>query len=291
MGLRRAFTLLELLVVVAIMGMMAVMSVGGYRAMRRGMQERAVMTNVNQFIRSAYQRAQIDRQPVAVYFWNETLHIASGKDTGTDVAVGKAVAVRRAGRISGVTGSYLSDEFGDLRYNRLVEDEDEEGFSTKQSSGAGIYIYKLSGNESSSPERSVVEETTTRQPQNEPLLLGTGASNDRKYGEVEVYSFKIVDKGGVTWKTGDAYGFEFADLTLPRGYLFSGSYSRNMAAPVAGETVLRFNVGANSGAGASGGTSGADTITVYSFAAGSGGGMTTEAVGTSDSPTKALKAK
>ena len=67
---RRAFTLLELLVVMAIMGMMAVMSVGGYRAMRRGMQERAVMTNVNQFIRAAYQRAQIDRLPVSVYFWN-----------------------------------------------------------------------------------------------------------------------------------------------------------------------------------------------------------------------------
>ena len=85
-----------------IMGMMAVMSVGGYRAMRRGMQEKAVMTNVNQFIRAAYQRAQIDRQPVAVYFWNETLRVSSDDAGNVDVVVGKAVAVRRSGRISGV---------------------------------------------------------------------------------------------------------------------------------------------------------------------------------------------
>ena len=73
MSMKRAFTLLELLVVIGIMGFMGTISVGGYRAMRRGMEERGVMQNVNQFIRSAYQRAQIERQPVAVYFWNETL--------------------------------------------------------------------------------------------------------------------------------------------------------------------------------------------------------------------------
>ena len=80
MSNKRAFTLLELLVVMAIMGFMGTLSVAGYRAMRRGMEERSVMQNVNQFIRSAYQRAQIDRQPVSVYFWNETLRDASNAD-------------------------------------------------------------------------------------------------------------------------------------------------------------------------------------------------------------------
>ena len=58
---RRAFTLVELMVVIMIMGILGTVSVGGYRAMQRGIEERGVMQNVNQFIRSAYQRAQIDR--------------------------------------------------------------------------------------------------------------------------------------------------------------------------------------------------------------------------------------
>ena len=108
---RKAFTLLELLVVMGIMGMMAVMSVGGYRAMQRGMEERGVMENANHFIRAAYRRAQIDRQPVAVYFWNETLREET--DTEPMIVVGKAVAVRRAGRVSRYIDPYLYDEFGD----------------------------------------------------------------------------------------------------------------------------------------------------------------------------------
>ena len=104
---RKAFTLLELLLVMAIMGFMGTVAVGGYRAMRRGMEERSVMQNVNQFIRSAYQRAQIDRQPVAVYFWNETLREETG-DEPIQV-VGKAVAVRRSGRLTQVDNDKLYD--------------------------------------------------------------------------------------------------------------------------------------------------------------------------------------
>ncbi len=98
MHFRRGFTLLELLVVIAIMGLLGTASVGGYRAMQRGMEERGVMQNVNEFIRAAYQRAQIDRQPVAVYFWNECIREES--DMQTAVVVGKAVAVRRSGRVT-----------------------------------------------------------------------------------------------------------------------------------------------------------------------------------------------
>ena len=123
---RRAFTLLELLVVMAIMGMMAVMSVGGYRAMRRGMQERAVGENVDKFLRAAHQRAQIDRQPVAVYLWNETLQVARDNADGVAIVVGKAVAVRYAGRLTRVVGNNLYDEFGDFRFQNEEDDDDED---------------------------------------------------------------------------------------------------------------------------------------------------------------------
>ena len=117
---RKAFTLLELLLVMAIMGFMGTVAVGGYRAMRRGMEERSVMQNVNQFIRSAYQRAQIDRQPTAVYFWNETLR--QGDDYNTEIVVGKAVAIRRYGRITRKEGNLLIDEFADLNYSYATDD-------------------------------------------------------------------------------------------------------------------------------------------------------------------------
>ena len=50
---RRGFTLIELLVVIGIMGLLGTVSVGGYNAMQRGMEERGVMENVNTFIRTA----------------------------------------------------------------------------------------------------------------------------------------------------------------------------------------------------------------------------------------------
>ena len=64
--MKKAFTLVELLVVVGIMGLLGTVSVGGYRAMQRGMADKGVMENVNSFVRAAYQRAQIDRQPTAI---------------------------------------------------------------------------------------------------------------------------------------------------------------------------------------------------------------------------------
>lgn len=285
---RRAFTLLELLIVMAIMGMMAVMSVGGYRAMRRGMQERAVMTNVNQFIRAAYQRAQIDRLPVSVYFWNETLRLGSDDQGGVDVVVGKAVAVRRSGRITGVQGSYLTDEFGDLRFSRMISEDDEEDVNeaSKSSSDGGMYLYRLNGDESGTSERSRVSETTTAKPLNgEPLLGWSGSGTQEnaalKSGDIDAYAFEVLDGTQGKWSVGDAYGFEFADITLPHGYLFGSAYSRSLSSPIAGKSMMRFNPSGDDGSAGSGG----DTITIYSFAAGSGGGsVTTKAVGTSTSP-------
>lgn len=269
-----------------IMGMMAVMSVGGYRAMRRGMQEKAVMTNVNQFIRAAYQRAQIDRQPVAVYLWNETLRVSSDDAGNVDVVVGKAVAVRRSGRISGVQGSYLIDEFGDLRFSRLISEDDDEDVNEASKSGGGMFLYRLNGGEGNVREsRSRIAETTTAKPfTGEPLLAWSGNGTQEnaalKAGEIEAYAYEVLDGSQGKWNVGDAYGFEFADITLPHGYLFGQEYSRSLSNPIKGETMMRFNPVGEGGSGGAGG----DRVTIYSFAAGSGGGITTKQVGTTTSP-------
>lgn len=281
---RRAFTLIELLVVVAIMAMLGALTIGGYRLMQRGMEDRSALENANQFIRSAYQRAQIDRAPVAVYYWNETTR----EETQDDVLLvhGHALAVRRAGRLTKVQGNYLGDEFGDLSYSRLVIDEDNDADvdasdSGSTRAGSGTYLYRMNGDESAGSKipRSVVSQTTKRLTLTEPLLLGG-------QGQFEVYAYALVDRNGVEWRAGDAYGFEFASVDLPNGYIFGPNYSRTLANPIAGEGVLRFKVSVNSGSGAAQGTDGASTVAIYSLRPNAGGNVEAQQVGTTESPTR-----
>lgn len=284
---RTGFTLIELLVVIAIMGLMGTVSVNGYRAMQRGIEERGVMQNVNQFIRSAYQRAQIDRQPVAIYFWNETL--AEETDYDQVHVVGRAVAVRRAGRFTKVQGNYLADEFGDLSYNRLVldgsseESADPAGAGGSGSAGTGFYIYRMNGDEGSQAMRTLVGQTTVSFTASEPLLLNGGGLA----AQIKSYAYEKLG-GNASWKAGDAYGFEFADIELPQGYIFGSTFSRSVSSPIAGETVLRFKVSANSGGGANQGTDGASTIVVSALRPDAGGNLSAFKVASSDSPTKSL---
>ena len=111
---KRAFTLVELLVVVGIMASLATVSIGSYFSVVRGMSDRGAIAAATSVISLALERARIDMQPTVVYFYNE---LVQNEDStkGTDlVMAGVAVAVRRAGRISRVNGDLIHDEFADL---------------------------------------------------------------------------------------------------------------------------------------------------------------------------------
>lgn len=281
----RAFTLLELLVVIAIMGIMGAASVGGYRAMQRGMEERGVMQNVNQFIRSAYQRAQIDRQPVAVYFWNETIRDESDEDE-TMIVVGRAVAVRSMGRLSIHTGEYLGDEFGDLYYQREVDDGDDENEAadTSRTQGNGVYLYNMRPGIGNSVKgtRTLVYEATVSMPLNEWVL------GDNMQRQIDCWAYQQhKDNDGLSassWKVGDPYGMEFASIELPHNFIFGSTISRNLTNPVAGESMMRFKVGRNEGDGAASGTDGTSTILVSSLRPDSSGNLSPQKVDMSDRP-------
>lgn len=273
MNRKEAFTLVELLVVVGIMGFMGIISVGGYRAMRRGMEERSAMENANQFIRNAYQRAQIDRTPVSVYFWNETLEDLS--DYAVKKVVGRALAVRMKGRITGKQGDKLYDEFGDLRFDAGAQ-------SSKKSSkkDAGRYLYRMRGGGSakesgeSNFERSLVSPNTEKdeQPIIEDLVFG-GKMVKNGGGD---YFWRVLDGSQGKWQNGDAYGFEFATLTLPYGYIYGSSYSQNKSRPQAGWTVLHFLPGSTRSA----------SIDVYSLRTGKSGTVSAQKVGKTKDPSK-----
>lgn len=284
---RSAFTLIELLMVIMIMGLLGTITVGGYRAMQRGMEERGVMENANHFIRAAYRRAQIDRQPVAVYFWNETLREET--DTEPMIVVGKAVAVRRAGRISRYVDPYLYDEFGDLDKERLIEsaeDEDEENADSGSTENDNLVpLYKM--NSRSSNGRSLVSQTTKKMSeQNKDTLLST----DRMV-EIPCYAYVLKSAGTAgEWHVGDAYGFEFAEIQLPHGYLFGSSYHKRPQDKIsAGDyKMMWFDVSLNTGSGSDEGAAGMSTIQVYSLRPGKSGELEAQPVATTDKPTEGL---
>ena len=288
--MKKAFTLLELLVVMGIVGLLGTVSVGGYHAMQRGMEERGVMQNVNAFVRAAYHRAQIDRQPTAVYFWNETVRSRTMDEH--EIVVGKAVAVRRFGRFSRVSGSVLIDEFADLDLT-YETDKESTGGQSKQSNV--IYLYpmeKLSDIASGTQlRRSMVSARVSDESDTVVFANGnppTAEGNDSE-NTVPAWGFEIRDEGGVQWKAGMAYGLEFMQIELPRNYVFGSDYSNSADNPVRTAGTLVFDVGRNDGSGtASGAIEGRNSVTVYSLRA-DGANLKAEKVASSDNPERNLR--
>jgi len=257
---RKAFTLIELLMVVMIMGILGSVTVGGYRAMQRGMEERGVMENVNHFIRAAYRRAQVDRQPVAVFYWNELLRAET--DTETKIVVGKAVAVRRAGRFSRVDGRFLCDEFADLDRERLVVDSnDENGTSSSDDDEPGddnvVALYKMTSKDQASGEPCYVRQTTEDATSRNGDKLSSGFT-----AEIPCYAYYASTDGSI-WHRGDAYGIEFAEIQLPHGYIFDKNWQMNQVGEKSSVKCIWFDVARNTGSGAAQGASG--RVKVYSL--------------------------
>ena len=236
--LRRGFTLLELLVVMAIMGLLATASVTSYRSMRQGMEEGAVVRNASQFIRLAYQRSKIDMVPVNVYFWNETTKEES--DDHPLSVCGRAVAVRKLGRLSGKDGQILIDEFGDLEvFGCKDEDGRPDPSSSAYETDTGTWLYRVNGDEQTF-QRTLVSRFTVPYKMTAIKMISYPESEDK---ELTPYGYFILpdDNGGVDWKKGDAYGLEFGEFTLPERYIFGNTFSSSVSTPNQEVKVMNFN--------------------------------------------------
>ena len=213
--MRKGFTLLELLVVVGIMGMLGVAATGGYAALQRGMEERSAVAVAASLLRSAQERAHVDRLPTVVFCYNRLVKAPTGEDEN-GVAVGVMTAIRRAGRLSYVRGELLFDEFADL--DSTYEWVDDRNDAQK---GGSFRLFKFGGVKPSRMEYSIVSDLIVRDETSEMVTLFSGAGNGMS--QTNLLSSAFYDLGGGTaggWSVGDGYAFEFAEVQLPNGFVF-----------------------------------------------------------------------
>jgi len=214
--MRRAFSLLELLVVIGILGMMSTLAIGGYSAVTRGMAERGALDAAAGIAEIALQRANIDRTRTYLFLFNEVSRIDSEDQVG--VVCGLAVAVRPIGRVTRVSGNEFYDEFGDLNqsYSALDEVSRDASDSEKEKSAASVRIYNISSKDYVTVREGVYPNTL----QENDLEEGdSGMGRD-----VTAYGFKKIGGSG-TFSVGDEYGQEFSVMRLPPGFTFSSSVS------------------------------------------------------------------
>ena len=238
----RAFTLVELLVTMALMGLLATISSVGYYAAVRGMNDRSAHQIAVSTLRFAMQRALIDDLPVAVFFTDETINTANEDALEDGKVVGRITVVRMGGRISyvGQNGKEIVDEFADWG-STYPREREYLGSSSRPTTKMYRLAPSGSGMENSESKylSHVTEYVYEVEKENQETLLASNLALQRwhknkadfrgngnsgfKQNSVQFapfFGFKV-EKGFSDWNVGDAYGFEIAQMQLPDGYLFS----------------------------------------------------------------------
>lgn len=240
--MKKGFTLLELLTVVAIMALLGTASVGGYAAMQRGIRERGAVATASALLRAAKERAAIDRVPTAVICYNKMINEGNAEEDEAAVVVGVMTAIRRSGRITKAAGKLLYDEFGDLDRTYTVWSDDGELSSDKESHslddlelGPGMRLYKFpTGN---NMEYSLISSRVWCTEQNKVYLFSDG-----QYTNCLMSAFydKQSSSYQPKWQFGDAYAFEFGEVQLPHGMTIGQQVPTKMS-DVASPTIIVFD--------------------------------------------------
>ena len=215
--MRKAFTLVELMLVVVLMGVMGTLAVGAYSAVTRGMSERAALAAARSFAEVALQRAQIDRTRTFIYLFNEVTRLDG--DDAVGLAQGLAVAVRPCGRVTMVDGDKICDEFGDLdrAFKSLDGATSKPTAGEKQAAASVMRIYNISAQSFADVEEGFYSAEVT----DRDLATCPASNPSEKILSWTTYGFRKTS--GSNFGVGDAYGQEFAVTRLPPGYVFSSS--------------------------------------------------------------------
>lgn len=219
--MRKAFTLIELLAVIGIMGMLGVAAAASYGALVNGMKDRSSCAAASAVLREAGERARVDRLPTVVYCYNVCLKEPTKDEPG--VVAGMMTAIRRAGRITQVKDRFLFDEFADL--DQCYNSTDDEG-ELKKMSGHRLFKYNDESSVQSRMQYSMVADAVYKADNGsvgvagEVTIFSGGINNRTNNFTSAFYNLKTSDREPSAWKAGDGYGMEFAELRLPDGYVF-----------------------------------------------------------------------
>ena len=239
---RQGFTLLELLMVVAVMGLLGTVATAGYYAAVTSMEVRGAKESVASLIQSAQQRAATDHTPTGVYFYNQLLR--EGSVSHNAVVVGVAVAVRAGGRVSCVVdrgGKYLVDEFSDLDrghkvYRQGMSPQDRSDLDSRSSA---TRLYRID-TASQRIDVSEVYDFVVERIGNIDTCDETFAASG---GETNMFScaYQIAkgtsNKADSLWRAGDLYGYEIAVLQLPHNMIFGTTIPTSLNSLVTEEPV------------------------------------------------------
>ena len=234
--MRKGFTLIELLVVMAIMAMLGVAATGGYNALVRGMNERSAVAAASALLRSAKERATVDRVPTAVFCYNKLIKDTSGAEDENAVVVGVMTAVRRAGRITTVASPFLYDEFGDL--DQTYESTDDVSELQKR---RGMKLYRFPPKTGGAMQYSIVADAVYKEDRDSRLsayLFSIGYETN-----VVGSAFYNLNKSSHEpsgWKAGTPYAFEIGELQLPYGFIFGTSIPSDVSS-ISTPTVIYFD--------------------------------------------------
>ena len=224
---RRGFTLVELMVVVALMAMMSTLAIGSYSAITRGMSDRAALDAAKSFAYAALQRANLDRTNVYIYLFNEVTRTDTDTDAG--IVCGLAVAVRPIGRITHVPeNDFFCDEFGDLDDSygaiKTAKGADSGDVVNEEEATTFFRIYNIAKQKSVTVREGVLaHEISDRDLESEGGDQDNGGGVQRTW---TIHGFKAAAGDGddnATFEVGDLYGQEFVATRLPPGYVFSKS--------------------------------------------------------------------
>lgn len=219
--MRKGFTLLELLAVVAIMGMLGVAAAASYGALTNGMKDRGACAAATAVMRGAKERARIDRMPTVVYCYNVCIRESKNQDDSS-IVIGRMTAIRRVGRISYIRDRYLFDEFADLEKSYAWTNDEND---LNQMRGHRLFKYNDERSVGKKMEYSIVADDVYCDDQMQMVTTFSGGVNNRTNILLSAfYDLGTSDRspsGG--WKIGDGYAAEFAELDLPEGYVFGSS--------------------------------------------------------------------
>ncbi len=235
--MRKGFTLIELLVVMAIMAMLGVAATGGYNALVRGMNERGAVAAASALLRSAKERAAVDRVPTAVFCYNKLIKDTSGAEDENAVVVGVMVAVRRSGRITTVANQLLYDEFGDL--DQTYESTDDQSELAKR---RGMKLYRFPPKNGGKMQYSIVADAVYKEERDDRLkayLYSIGALTN--VSGSAFYNLNRSKREPSSWKVGSPYAFEIGELQLPYGFIFDGSSIPTDVATISEPKVIYFD--------------------------------------------------